>query len=146
MSECSALVHIKVFTQVHVRDSLLYSESFKNATKFRFFYKLYRNNGKLCDKNVEPPSNLKRKHSSNSILKVSIMNFHILKVVLSEPSFWLHRCRWRMLVTDVGDQMCRWQDLDVGDKLRHQHRELGTNIKYQSPLSHSRVLWCWWPM
>ena len=31
-----------------------------------------------------------------------------------------------MLVTDVGDQMCWWQDFDVGDKLRHQHRDLGT--------------------
>ena len=45
-----------------------------------------------------------------------------------------------MLVTDVGDQMCRWQDFDVGDKSRHLHPELGTNIKYQSP--HSGVLWC----
>ena len=52
-----------------------------------FFYKLYRNNGKLCDKNVEPPSNLKRKHSSNSILKFSILYFHILKGVFSVPSF-----------------------------------------------------------
>ena len=34
-----------------------------------------------------------------------------------------------MLVTDVGDQMCWWQDLDVGDKSRHQHRELGTKGK-----------------
>ena len=51
-----------------------------------------------------------------------------------------------MLVTDVGDQMCWWQNLDVGDKSHHQHRELGTNIKYQSPTSHSGVLWCWWPM
>ena len=45
-----------------------------------------------------------------------------------------------MLVTDVGDQMCWRQDLDVGDKSRHQHRELGTNVKYQSPTSHSGVL------
>ena len=35
-----------------------------------------------------------------------------------------------MLVTDVGDQ-----STDFGD-----HRELGTNIKYQSPTSHSGVL------
>ena len=51
-----------------------------------------------------------------------------------------------MLVTDVGDQMCWWQDSNVGDKSRHQYRELGINIKYQSPTSHSGVLWCWWPM
>ena len=51
-----------------------------------------------------------------------------------------------MLVTDVGGQMCCWQDFDGGDKSRHQHRELGTNIKYQSPTSHSGVLWCWWPI
>ena len=31
-------------------------------------------------------------------------------------------------------------------KSRHQHRELGTNIKYQSPTSHSAVLWCWCSM
>ena len=42
-----------------------------------------------------------------------------------------------MLVTDVGDEMCWLQDLDVGDKSRYQHRELGTNIKYQSPASLS---------
>ena len=41
-------------------------------------YKLYRNNGRLCDKNVEPPSNLKRKHNSNSILKCSIFGFHMI--------------------------------------------------------------------
>ena len=45
-----------------------------------------------------------------------------------------------MLVTDVGDQMCRRQDLDAGDKSRNQHRELDTNIKHQSPASHSGVL------
>ena len=50
-----------------------------------------------------------------------------------------------MLVTDVGDQMCWWQDLDVGDKSHHQHRELGTNIKYQSRTSYSGILWCLWP-
>ena len=47
---------------------------------------------------------------------------------------------------EVGDQMCRGQYLDVGDKSRHQHRELGSNIKYQSPTSHSAILWCWWPI
>ena len=51
-----------------------------------------------------------------------------------------------MLVTDVGDQMCWRHDLNVADKLRCKHRELGTNIKYQSPTSHFGVLWCWWPM
>ena len=35
-----------------------------------------------------------------------------------------------MLVTDVGDQMCWLQDLDVGDKSRQQHRELGPNITF----------------
>ena len=38
------------------------------------------------------------------------------------------------------------QNLDVDDKSRHQHRELGINIRYQSPTSYSGVLWCWWPM
>ena len=51
-----------------------------------------------------------------------------------------------MLVTDVGDQMCWWQVWDVGDMSSHQHQKFGTNIKYQSPTSHSDVLWCWWPM
>ena len=36
--------------------------------------------------------------------------------------------------------MCWWQDFDVGDKSRQQHRELGTNIKYHSPTTHSGVL------
>ena len=35
-----------------------------------------------------------------------------------------------MLVTDVGDQMCWWQDLDVGDKSRHQHQISVTNITF----------------
>ena len=32
-----------------------------------------------------------------------------------------------ILVTDAGDQICLYQDLDVGDKSR-DHQELGTNI------------------
>ena len=35
-----------------------------------------------------------------------------------------------MLMTDVGDEMCWWKDLDVDDVTCHQHRELGTNITY----------------
>ena len=43
----------------------------------------------------------------------------------------LHRCWWRMLETKC-----------VGDKSRHQYRELSTNIKYQSPTPNSGIL-CW---
>ena len=45
--------------------------------------------------------------------------------------------RPNVLVTRFG---CWCQDLNVSDKSRHQHRELGTNIKYQSPTPHSGVL------
>ena len=38
---------------------------------------MYRNNGKLCDRNVEPPSNLKSNDNSNSILKCSYFTFII---------------------------------------------------------------------
>ena len=51
-----------------------------------------------------------------------------------------------MMVTDVGDQKCWWQVWDGGEKSRHQYQELGTNIKYQSPTSHSGVLWCELPI
>ena len=30
----------------------------------------------------------------------------------------LHGCWWRMLMTDVGDQMCWWQVWDIGDRFR----------------------------
>ena len=52
--------------------------------------------------------------------------------------FRVERCVWLvtlMLVTDVGDQMTWSQVLDVGDKSRHQHQQLGTNIKNRSQTS-----------
>ena len=45
-----------------------------------------------------------------------------------------------MLVTDIGDQMSWWQVLDVGDKSRHQHQELGTNIKNRSPTYNTEII------
>ena len=40
--------------------------------------------------------------------------------------FMLHRCWWRQLVTNVGDQMCWWRVWVVGDKSPHPHQELVT--------------------
>ena len=44
--------------------------------------------------------------------------------------FMLHRCWWRQLVTNVGDQMCWWRVWVVGDKSPYPHQELVTNIRY----------------
>ena len=45
-----------------------------------------------------------------------------------------------MLLTEIGDQMCWWQVKDVGDKSHYHYPEFDTNIKSQSPTSHSGVL------
>ena len=46
-----------------------------------------------------------------------------------------------LLMTDVGDQICWCRVWDASDKSLHQHQELGTSIKYESPTSHLGVLW-----
>ena len=61
-----------------LRNTLSELGNWTKNEEIQVVYKLYRNNGRLCDKNVEPPSNLKRKHNSNSILKCSIFGFHMI--------------------------------------------------------------------
>ena len=47
----------------------------------------------------------------------------------------LYRCWWRMLETNC-----------VGDRIWMLVTSHVTNIKYQSPTSHSGILGCWWPI
>ena len=43
-------------------------------------------------------------------------------------------------MTDFGDQIGWWKVRDFGDKSRHQHHEMDTNITYTSSKSSGK----WW--
>ena len=107
------------------------------------FFELLRTN--IFDKPCRWENNLIFfRKSTNFGRFLDLKAFFYRKALSAANDRFLNSCGLKMGYIDVGDGCWRPNVLvtSLTSKVRHQH-DVG-NIKYQSPTSHSDVVWCWW--